>query len=78
MVPIYRTESNGRVRFTLSFYRDGRQMRKIFNSLEDAKKEALFVAHAARASFGHGPSTPLVDYVVAGVPRHTHRLDDSG
>ena len=45
VVPIYRTESNGRVRFTLSFYRDGRRMRKMFNALEDAKKEAMFVAH---------------------------------
>ena len=44
VVPIYRTESKGRVRFTLSFYRDGRRMRKMFNDLESAKKEALFVA----------------------------------
>ena len=45
VVPIYRTESKGRVRFTLSFYRDGRRMRKMFNDLDAAKKEALFVAH---------------------------------
>ena len=44
VVPIYRTVGKGRVRFTLSFYRDGRRMRKIFNDLESAKKEALFVA----------------------------------
>ena len=43
-VPIYRTTSNGRIRFTLSFYRDGRRERKIFTSLEAAKKEAQFVA----------------------------------
>jgi hypothetical protein len=41
LVPIYRTESKGRVRFTVSFYRDGRRMRKMFNTVEDAKKEAL-------------------------------------
>jgi hypothetical protein len=44
VVPIYRTVGKGRVRFTLSFYRDGRRMRKMFNDLESAKKEALFVA----------------------------------
>jgi hypothetical protein len=44
VVPIYRSESKGRVRFTLSFYRDGRRLRKMFNCLEEAKKEALFVA----------------------------------
>ena len=43
-VPIYRTESKGRIRFALSFYREGRRERKIFTSLEAAKKEALFVA----------------------------------
>ena len=44
VVPIYRTACKGRVRFTLSFYRNGRRMRKMFNDLESAKKEALFVA----------------------------------
>jgi hypothetical protein len=29
-VPIYQSESKGRVRFTLSFYRDGRRVRKVF------------------------------------------------
>lgn len=53
VVPIYRTESKGRVRFTLSFYRDGRRMRKMFNSVEDAKKEALFVAQRIQSGMQH-------------------------
>ena len=53
VVPIYRTESKGRVRFTVSFYRDGRRMRKMFNSLEDAKKEALFVAQRIQSGMQH-------------------------
>ena len=44
VVPIYQTESKGRVRYTLSFYRDERRMRKVFTNLECAKREALFVA----------------------------------
>ncbi len=42
VVPIYRTESKGRIRYTLSFYRDGRRMRKMFSSIDEAKKEALY------------------------------------
>ena len=53
VVPIYRTQSKGRVRFTVSFYRDGRRMRKMFNSLEDAKKEALFVAQRIQSGMHH-------------------------
>lgn len=53
MVPIYRTESKGRVRFTVSFYRDGRRMRKMFNDLESAKKEALFVAQRIQSGLQH-------------------------
>lgn len=52
-VPIYRTESKGRVRFTVSFYRDGRRMRKMFNTLDDAKKEALFVAQRIQSGMQH-------------------------
>jgi len=52
-VPIYQTESKGRVRFPLSFYRDGRRERKVFNSLEDAKKEAQFVAHRIQVGMRH-------------------------
>ncbi len=53
MVPIYRTESKGRIRYTLSFYRDGRRMRKMFNDLESAKKEALFVAQRIQSGMQH-------------------------
>jgi len=50
VVPIYQTESKGRVRYTLSFYRDGRRERKVFSSLEDAKKEALFAAQQMKSA----------------------------
>lgn len=53
VVPIYKTESKGRVRYTLSFYRDGRRERKVFNSSEDAKKEALFVAQRIQVGMQH-------------------------
>jgi integrase len=44
VVPIYRTTSNGRTRYILSYHRDGKRMRQIFTDLPTAKKEALFVA----------------------------------
>jgi hypothetical protein len=44
VVPIYRTESKGRVRFTLCYHRDGKRLRQIFQDLAAAKKEAQFVA----------------------------------
>ena len=53
VVPIYRTESKGRVRFTLSFYRDGKRQRKVFISVEEAKKEALFVAQRIQVGMQH-------------------------
>ena len=53
VVPIYRTAGKGRVRYTLSFYRDGRRMRKIFNDLEAAKREALFVAQRIQSGMQH-------------------------
>ena len=53
VVPIYRTAGKGRVRYTLSFYRDGRRMRKMFTDLEDAKKEALFVAQRIQSGMQH-------------------------
>ena len=49
MVPIYRTETKGRVRYMLSFYRDDRRLRKVFTSLDCAKREALFVAQRIQA-----------------------------
>ena len=53
VVPIYQTESKGRVRYTLSFYRDGRRERKVFNTLEDTKREALFVAQRIQVGMQH-------------------------
>ncbi len=53
MVPIYRTESKGRVRYTLSFYRNGRRMRKMFSNIDEAKKEALFVAQRIQSGMQH-------------------------
>ena len=53
VVPIYRTESKGRVRYTLSFYRDGRRQRKVFAGLEEAKREALFVAQRIQSGMQH-------------------------
>jgi integrase len=53
VVPIYRTACKGRLLYTLSFYRDGRRMRKMFNDLESAKKEALFVAQRIQSGMQH-------------------------
>ena len=53
MVPIYRTETKGRVRYMLSFYRDERRMRKVFTSLDCAKREALFVAQRIQVGMQH-------------------------
>ena len=53
LVPIYRTKSKGRVRFTVSFYRDGRRRRKMFNGLDEAKMEALLVAQQIQSGMQH-------------------------
>jgi integrase len=53
VVPIYRTESKGRIRYTLSFYRNGRRMRKMFSNIDEAKKEALFVAQRIQSGMQH-------------------------
>ena len=53
VVPIYQTQSKGRVRYTLSFYRDGRRQRKVFNALDEAKKEAQFVAQRIQVGMQH-------------------------
>ena len=70
VVPIYRTESNGRVRYTLSFYRDGRRMRKAFNDLESAKKEALFVAQRIQV----GPCTYAAPIAKSGAGKEVLHL----
>jgi site-specific recombinase XerD len=50
---VYRTASGGRVRFTVSWYREGRRMRQVFGTLEEAKKEALFVARRIQLGMPH-------------------------
>ena len=52
-VPVYRSESNGRIRFIVCSDRDGKRLRKIFNSLEAAKKEAQFVAQRIQVGMQH-------------------------
>jgi hypothetical protein len=44
VVPVYRSTSNGRTRYILSYHRDGKRMRQILADLPAGKKEALFVA----------------------------------
>lgn len=53
VVPIYRTESKGRTRFTVSFYRDGRRVRKSFADPDEARKEAQFVAQRIQTGMQH-------------------------
>jgi len=43
-VPVYRMESGGRVRFAVAYYRDGKRLRQVFQTLDAAKKEAQLVA----------------------------------
>jgi hypothetical protein len=52
-VPIYRTESNGRVRFILTHYRDGKRLRQAFTDQAAAKKEAKFVAQRIQRGMQH-------------------------
>jgi len=43
-VPVYRITSGKRVRFTISYHRDGKRLRQVFPSFDAAKKEAQLVA----------------------------------
>ncbi len=43
-LPVYQSDSGGRVRFCIAYYRDGKRLRQVFTTLEAAKKEALLVA----------------------------------
>jgi len=52
-VPIYLLEPNGRRRFILAHYRDGKRIRKAFPDLVAAKKEALFVAQRIQSGMQH-------------------------
>ena len=53
VVPVYRTTSGNRVRFMISYHRDGKRLRQIFPSLDTAKKEALLVAQRIQAGKRH-------------------------
>lgn len=53
VVPIYRSTSEGRTRFTISYHRDGKRMRQAFSKLDVAKKEARIVAHRIQAGQQH-------------------------
>jgi integrase len=52
-VPIYRSQSEGRTRFTLCYHRDGNRLRQVFSDLAAAKKEALFVAQRIQSGMQH-------------------------
>ena len=52
-VPIDLSESNGRKRYFVAHYRDGKRIRKAFLDLASAKKEALFVAQRIQSGMQH-------------------------
>jgi integrase len=52
-VPIYFSQSNGRKRYFVAHYRDGKRIRKAFLDLVGAKKEALFVAQRIQSGMQH-------------------------
>lgn len=51
-VPVYRCDSGGRVRFAISYHREGKRLRQFFTTLEAANKEARLMAQ--RIPVGHG------------------------
>jgi integrase len=52
-VPVYRCASGGRIRFAISYHRDGKRMRQFFGDLAAAKKEALLVAQRIQSGMQH-------------------------
>jgi hypothetical protein len=52
-VPIYLSESNGRKRFIVAHYRDGKRLRQSFTDLAAAKREAMFVAQRIQSGMQH-------------------------
>ena len=52
-VPIYLSDSKGRVRYFITHYRDGKRLRQAFNDLAAAKKEAMFVAQRIQSGMQH-------------------------
>lgn len=53
VVPIYESRSGARVRYCLTYYRDGERLRQFFSDLESAKKEARFVAQRIQSGLQH-------------------------
>ena len=56
-VPVYRTTGSGRERFFVTFYRDGRRIRRSFTDPDAAKSEARLMARKIMA--GQSKSTDL-------------------
>ena len=56
-VPVYRTTGSGRERFFVTFYRDGRRVRRSFIDAESAKAEAKLMAR--KIMVGQSQSTDL-------------------
>ena len=52
-MPVYRCASGGRVRFAISYHRDGQRLRQFFGDLATAKKEALLVAQRIQSGMQH-------------------------
>jgi hypothetical protein len=50
-VPIYSGVVNGKIRYTIAFYHDGRRVRRMFTKLDDAKREAKIVAGNIQRGF---------------------------
>lgn len=52
-VPVYRCASGGRIRFAISYYREGKRLRQFFSSLDAAKTEAQLVAQRIQSGMQH-------------------------
>ncbi len=50
-VPIYSGVVNGKIRYTIAFYHNGRRVRRMFTKLEDAKREAKIAAANIQKGF---------------------------
>ena len=51
-VPIYASKSDGCIRYTVAFYRDGQRIRRTFGDLELAQQEAKLAAEQIHAGLG--------------------------
>jgi len=72
VVPIYKSQSGTRTRYTISYHRDGERIRQVFPTLDAAKKEARLVAQ--RIQSGTRIFGPYTGSLSNGVERLT--LDD--